>query len=347
VDAAIAEFERSTALDPDFGLAHAHLALSYLDKRTLTNDPAYFLKAKANAERAVALVPEQADAQFALASELRSEEQMERAYEAITAATKAAPSNTEMLYFLGEMEEAVGHLDRATAIGLRAAALDPRSPDPPAYLSGLYDRLGRHEQAIEMRESEIALSPGNGLAYLVQAVSYLLWRADTLSARRVLERGGSAAMVWLIGVNRGQGALSLWEASLPKAAGLAKDTLTFAGFVRNGIGSGIDQFHLMKLHHFTFAGERDRAQLEANSIVRLLEPGFHQSSSPTTYDRYEASNRRLALAEAYALLNRTSDAARENDRFASEVRLRRGNGSFSGVEDGQHRRIRRRFNGSQ
>jgi serine/threonine-protein kinase len=334
VDAAIAEFERATALDPGFGIAHAHLALSYLDKRTLANDPAYFLKAKANAERAVALVPAQADAQFALASELRSEEQMERAYKAITAATKAAPSNTEMLYFLGEMEEAVGHPDRATAIGLRAAALDPRSPDPPAYLSGLYDRLGRHQQAIQMREREIALSPGNGLAYMAQAISYLLWRADTLSARRVLERGGSAAMVWIIGINRGQGALSLWEASLPNAARLAKDSLTFAGFVRNGIGSETYQFHLMKLHHFTFAGERDRAQVEANSIVRLLEPEFRKRSSPPPYDRYAANDRRVALAEAYALLNRTSDAARENDRFASEARLRRGNGNFGGVEDG-------------
>jgi hypothetical protein len=141
-------------------------------------------------------------------------------------------------------------------------------------------------------------------------------------------------MVWLVGIYRGQGALSLWEASLPNAGRLAKDTLTFAGFVRNGIGSRTYQFHLMKLHHFTFAGARDRAHVEATSIVRLLEPEFRQSSSPPTYDRYEASNRRLALAEAYAILNRTSDAARENDRFAGEARLRRGNGNFGDVEDG-------------
>jgi serine/threonine-protein kinase len=334
VDAAIAEFERAIDLDHGFALAHAHLALSYLDKRILANDPAYFVKGKASAERAVALDSTLADAQFARASALRSEEKIELSYAAISLATKAAPSNTEMLYFLAETEEILGRPDLAREVGDRALVLDPQSPDPPAYLSGLYDHLGQHQAAIRMREREIALSPGNGLAYIAQAISYLMWRADTLSAQRVLERGGSAALTWMVGIDEGTSAYALWGSSLTKVARQAKDTLSFAGFLRNGIGSERDQFHLMKLRYFTFAGEGERARAEADSIVRLLEPHFREAAAPKDYDRITESLKRIMLAEAYALLGRTTEAALADDQFTSEARRRRYGPDHGGVEEG-------------
>ena len=332
-DAAIAEFQRATALDSTFAPAHAQLALSYLDKRILADDSATIEHAKASARRAAALDPTLAVGQFALASTLRADGDMERAYAAATAASKSAPSNTQMLYFLGEMEEILGHVDRANSTGLRALALDPRSPDPPAYLAGLYDRTGRHEEAIQMREREIALSPNNAVAYAAQASSYLLLRADTLTARRTLERGGQMAVPYLIAFDGAHGPLSLYEASLPEAVRLAKDTITYAGFVRNGVGSRPEQFHRMKLRHFTFSVQLKRARAEADSIVRLLEPEFGGAPRPA-YRPYAQSLRRITLAEAYATLGRTAEAVRENDRYTIDIHARREGGDYGGVEEG-------------
>jgi eukaryotic-like serine/threonine-protein kinase len=336
VDTAIADFERAVALDPTFALAHAHLSRSYLDKRLFANDPAYSLKAKARAERAVALDPTQAESQFALASILREEWDTEGAYTHIRAAVKAAPSNTEMLYFLAETEEIRGNLDHAMEIGLRAEVLDPRSPDPPAYLSGLYDHLGRYQDGIKVREREIALSPDNGLAYAAQVTPYLLWRADTINARRVLERGGASVVPWMIAAYRAGGAIALWESSLTPAARLAKDTLTYAGFVRNGIGAGSDQFHLMKLHHFIFAGQPSRARSAADSIIRIFERTIRQNpnSESAAYSRYSDDLKLFALAIAYGTVGRAADAARVNDLFTANIRRRPAAGDYGGVEDG-------------
>ena len=334
VDTAIAEFQRAVTLDPNFALAHAHLALSYLDKRILADDASYFLKAEASARRAATLDPKQADVQFALASVLRWEEDLDGAYAAITAATRAAPSNTEMLYFLAETEEILGHLDRAYAAGQRAAALDQRSPDGPAYLAGLYDHVGRYQDAIQMRQREIALSPNNGLAFMAQAGTYLAWRADTLSARRVLEAGGAPAMAWILSVGRATGAMSLWEASLTPAVRIAKDTMTYAGFLSKGIGNGATQFHRMKLHHFLMTGRPGRARAEAVSIVHDLESYVRDSPTPPIYAQYPLAMRRHLLAAAYAVLGRTADAVRENDRFTADIRKFSWTGDYGGVEEG-------------
>jgi len=336
VDTAVANFERATALDPNFALAHALLARSYLDKKILSNDPSYSVKARASADRAVALDPTLAESQFALAAALRDNQDMDGAYAAIRAATRSAPSNTEMLYFLGAMEEFRGNPERAREIGLRAEALDPRSPEPPAYLAGLYDRLGRYQDAIQMREREIALSPDNGLAYVVQATSYLSWRADTMNARRVLERGGTSALAWMIGVTRVPGAIGLWELSVTRAAQQAKDTITYRGYVRNGIGETRGQFHVMKLHHFMFAAQPSRARSEADSIIRLYERSTPQASGlgAPGYARYQDDFTHLALAEAYGIVGRVADAARENDRFTASIRLRRDIADFGGLEEG-------------
>ena len=187
-----------------------------------------------------------------------------------------------------------------------------------------------------MREREIALSPDNGLAYCIQATSYLLWRADTMNARRVLERGGTSALAWMIGVVRPPGAIGLWELSLPRAARQAKDTITYHGFVQNGIGGPPLQFHLMKLHHFMFTAQPSRARAEADSIIRLSERTFPQASGlgAAGYARFADDFTHLALAEAYGIVGRAADAARENDRYTASIRLRREIAEFGGVEEG-------------
>ena len=141
-------------------------------------------------------------------------------------------------------------------------------------------------------------------------------------------------MAWALATGRSMGALSLWEASLTPAARIAKDTLTYAGFLRNGLGSVTSQFHGMKLHHFLLTGRLARAHAEAVSIVHELEPLVLSSPTPPVYERYQLAMRRNLLAEAYAVLGRHADAVRENDRFAADARKFSQTGDFGGVEEG-------------
>ncbi|HKG94824.1 MAG TPA: hypothetical protein VKA84_23115, partial [Gemmatimonadaceae bacterium] len=333
--AAVRAFERAVALDPNFAAAHARLALAFIDSRLLSADTAFIAKARASAERAVALDSTLADALFARAAVLRAEGDFDRAYRAVLAAARAAPSDPRVLYLLGELEEIQGHPDRAIATALRAMVLEPRSPYPPGYLASLYDRVHRHEEAIQVRERVFALSSEDplGLGYLTQAGSYLLWRADTAGARRVLERGGPAVIRLLVRLPDGPAGRGIWRAVLPAAVLRADDTLSFDAF-SGGRAVGMatvfqrpEMFYVMKLRHFVMMGRPDRARPYADSIVALLEP---RRWEPDVRMLVGLFSRRAILAEAYAHLGRNADAAEETDRYLAEARQAREGGEEGG-----------------
>ncbi|HJR65802.1 MAG TPA: protein kinase [Gemmatimonadaceae bacterium] len=317
--AAVTELERAVALDPTFAAAHAALARAYLATLTFSGDPGQLTKARSSAERAVALAPGLAESQRAHASYLLAVGRLEDALPAASAAVREAPADPVLLVQLSHVQRALGRYEDAVATLERAERLDPRSPDPPADLAGLYDALDRYEQAIQARDREIALSPENIIAYAVQATSYLLWRADTAAARRVLERAGpsvgTAVLARIPDTNVGQG---LWSLVLPPAALQAKDTLTFEGFAASG-DTTRELYHFMKLRHYARAGRLDRARIHADSIIGLLDPSRRPGVDLSTRLLWRFS-RPAMLAEAFAYRGRTAEAARVLDRYVVDVR---------------------------
>jgi TolB-like protein/tRNA A-37 threonylcarbamoyl transferase component Bud32 len=315
--AAIAEFNRAIDLDPRFAAAYARLADSYLAVHDVTGDPAMLANARTSSERAWAIDSTLLESQLARARYLAAADDPEGAYRVVSTAAAAAPGDVEVLFRLAETEAARGRPERALASALRAAALDPRS-DPWQPLAGLYERMYRYEEAVRTREREIALAPQNTAAYFVQAGTYLLWSADTLAARRTIERAGPTIEIWLIRLPGGIAAgPATWRHVLPPSVLQAKDTLTLAGYLTVG-GFPPELFYLMKARHFALAGRTERARFHADSLVRRIEPALRQTADV----RFVAgvSSRRAALAEAYAYLGRTADAAREIDRYVSEAR---------------------------
>ena len=207
----------------------------------------------------------------------------------------------------------------------RPPTLDPRSAGAFGRLADLYDRNHRYEEAIRAREQEIALTPQNGVAYAAQAWSYLLWRADTVAARQMLERGGPAdgdrwtCMDAKLRALRA-GALA---AVLPPATLRARDTLTLDGYRRatNGVtGPEMYYFYYMKLRHFRASGQTAEARAYAESLVVRATPMLRERDDVPMFSH----SLRLALAEADAELGRTADAAREADRVVDQAR-RSGN----------------------
>jgi serine/threonine-protein kinase len=314
----IAELERAVALDSTFAAAHAALARAYLIADFFNGDSALLRKARVSVQRAVALAPRLLEAQLSRAEYMVAAGDLEGALRVADSAARQAPENATVLLRLGSVQSSVGRYTDAVATFEHAARLDPRSPDAPAGLAGLYETLGRTEDGIRAREREIALSPENVLAYAVQATAYLVWRADTAGARRVLERVspslGTAVLARLPDTNVGQG---MWSAVLPPAVLRAKDTLTLQGYVAGG-DTTPELYHFTKLRHFARAGRLDRARAHADSIIALLGPAL-QPNADLSRQRLWRFNRLGILAEAYAYRGRKADAARVIDRYAAEA----------------------------
>src|SRR5688572_29884271 len=151
--------------------------------------------APSRAARALALDSTLVAPQFAHARLLSAAGDNEGAYRALQASTGAAPNDATVLYWMGRALVDLERPEEAVESFRRAADLEPRWASPVGQLAGAYNRLSRHEEAIRVRDREIALEPRGVWSYLFQAQSYLLWRVDTAAARRTLARGDPQAVL--------------------------------------------------------------------------------------------------------------------------------------------------------
>ena len=318
--AAVAELERATQLDPGFAAAFARLSDAYLSEELVVSAPATLEKARANAERAWTLDSTLLQSRLARAGYLMQVGDPGAAQVVAAAAAAAAPGDAEAQLRLAETESALGRPERGIPSAERAVLLDPRSPEPPAVLAGLYQRANRFAESVRLRERELALAPRNTFAYWAQMICYLNWRADTVGARRVAERGGPALEAWLVRLPNDPGAYALWHQVLGPSVWRAKDTLSFAAYLANDGGFPPELYLLMKLRHAAFTGQPDLVRAYADTVVARLEPKLRRAPDVSLYSTY---SRRSMLAEGYARLGRAADAAREIDRQLAEARATR------------------------
>jgi len=203
--------------------------------------------------------------------------------------------------------------------------LDPRWAAPLGQLAGAYDRLGRYDEAIRARERAIPLIPQFPWSYVFQAASYLLWRADTASARQTLARGDPHALVEaLTRVPLAFGGRAIWLNLVPPAVLAAKDTLSLDGYLAGNWGTPAtrDAFHLVKARHFAATGRPERARAHGDSVIALLEPALRRGPGLSFFFGWHAQQ--ANLAEAYVYAGRTADAARAIDRYVDDARRSRG-----------------------
>lgn len=317
---AIAELERAVALDPGFAAAQARLASVYaLEFRMGGGDPVLLAKSRVSSALAWALDSTLTETQLARAAYLMASDDPASAEPILRRASTLAADNVDVLLGLADADEQLGRPERGIASARRAAVVDPRSATAFGHLAQLLDRTFQYEEAIRTREKEIALTPENGMAYVGQAYSHLLWRADTATARRMLERGGPSLetgwLVWLPSLSFSAPLLS--ERALPRVALNTRDTISLESFLAATKGAmGPDLFHFMKMRHFAAVGRSAEARAAAESLVAQLAPVLKDRGD--MWLQFESM--RAGLGEAYALLGRRVDAAREAERAVSEAR---------------------------
>jgi len=134
--AAIPLFQRAISLDPNFAMAYARLATSYLNVGETT----------------------------------RAMEAIDHAYE-----LRLRVSEREKFYIAGRYATLTGELEKARRTYELWAQSYPRDPSPLANLYAVYIRLGNYDAALNAMQQAMRLNPANTLYFgnLISAYTYL------------------------------------------------------------------------------------------------------------------------------------------------------------------------------
>jgi len=172
---AIAAFERAIALDPGYAPAWAWLSFAQFQLPQVTNsladdeEAAWYAKAQASAERAIALAPDLADG-YAARANLRTVVGYDWAGAGadVERALALAPTDTGARHMKAVLLAVQGRLEEAIAISKDVLREDPLFTNAAANLAGYYDALGRFHLAREVltRVIEVAPEHAHALRYL-------------------------------------------------------------------------------------------------------------------------------------------------------------------------------------
>ena len=174
---ALAAFSRAIEKDPGFAPAYAGLADTY----TVMGYFAYLIpfeearsKARAAAQRALALDDSLAEAHTSMASVLEFEQwdwvAAEREYQR---AIELAPSYATAHHWYANNLSYRGRHEEAIAQGRRAVELDPLSPILHVALAHAYLLAGRYDEASSQLATALDIEPSSANAHLFQGMAFM------------------------------------------------------------------------------------------------------------------------------------------------------------------------------
>jgi tetratricopeptide (TPR) repeat protein len=175
IEQAVSYFQRALAADSTYALAWAGLA----DARSLLSLYGYappdsvLPRAQRAAERAVALDPDLAEAHASLALVNDYQRNAPPAVREYERALDLNPNYARAHQWLGNLELALGQLEKATSHLRTAAELDPMAPSLHAALAGAYNRQQppRTDAALTHTARAKELAPDYAAAHIVEGVA--------------------------------------------------------------------------------------------------------------------------------------------------------------------------------
>jgi TolB-like protein/Tfp pilus assembly protein PilF len=177
-------FEHAVSLDPSFADAWAGLASarSWLVREGVVRDTTPALEAL---ERARGLAPGALATQLAEAYfHYYARADLQRAFDAFSAALATAPGNVEVLQGLALVERRLGRMPEAIAHLREAVRLDPLSPGTQLELAWTLSFAGDPAGALPLSERALRLDPDHGSAN-ASHFALLIWELGDTAAARV------------------------------------------------------------------------------------------------------------------------------------------------------------------
>ena len=179
---ALAAFDQAIALDPNFAAAHAQRAIELRGLAIFSTEPTavsgYYAQARQEAERAVALAPDYADAHMVFGWHILVHGFLDLggAAREIDRAMTLAPGSAAVLDGYAGFQGSLGHHDAALAAMRRAIRLDPQNPRYREHLLLNLSQARRFEDVLVAALDVKALHPESQYADFYSATSNLALR---------------------------------------------------------------------------------------------------------------------------------------------------------------------------
>jgi TolB-like protein/Flp pilus assembly protein TadD len=188
---AVQMYDRATALDPNFLLAHARTAVSHgwIYNWGADTSPERLALAHRSASRALELDPESAEAHFARGFvEWAQGENSELALQELELARAGLPGRAETYEVIAFVQKSLGRWDEALVSLQQAAELNPTSGRLRCWMGGGCLALRRFDDAEEYHDRAIDRTPDRSCPYACQVNIALNREAGLVPARDFLEQ---------------------------------------------------------------------------------------------------------------------------------------------------------------
>ncbi len=264
---AVGYFDQAIQLDPDYALAYAERseALTFIGDLTGQHEPAWS-NARSDAEKAVAIAPDLAEAHAALGFvRFIVDWKFTEGLNELKRAKELSPSNPTANDVLARLIVYLGRIDEAERQGRQAVELDPLSVITQNNLARILFYAGKLDEADAIARKSAELQPAAAATHRWQTV---------------------------IAAQRGDGETALREAQLEPDEGYRRFQLALAQYVRGDraaadaaladlIANGRDNLAYQIAEVYAVRGEKDKAfewlqisfdNHDAGTLTLLVDP---------------------------------------------------------------------------
>src|SRR5436190_7205825 len=183
-------FVQAIELDPNFALAHARLASIQAEIfHYYEPTDARRAKARTEAETALRLEPNLAEAHFALGQCIYwMDRDYQRALEQFELASRLSPSNGDARRLIAAIRRREGKWEEALEAYERVAELDPQNPNTIREVFVTNTSMRRWPEAAHWGERMRAMAPGSLVAKMQSGYVDFWWKGDTQLLKSIVDQ---------------------------------------------------------------------------------------------------------------------------------------------------------------
>ena len=297
-------YMQAIALDPNFALAHARLASTCAEIfHFYEPTDAWKTKARAEADTALQLEPDLAEAHFALGQYIYwIDQDYDLALDQFQIASRLAPSNGDIGRLIAAIERRHGKWEQALEAYEKVARVDPQNPNTARELLFTNTAMRRWPQAAQWAERMRTMAPASLVAKIQSGYVDFWWKGDTTLIKSLVNQvppgidpdGTITSVRWDVAMIERDfsGARDVLEKSAAKEVSYTNEGATPKSFLSGCI---------------------DLAQgntLEAQKLFEMARPVFEKAVEEAP----ESATRHANLGWFYAFSGRKDDAIREGQR---------------------------------